>query len=194
MSLKLAFLASHGGSAARELVRACRDGRLDAVPLALASNNSRSPALAWAREAGLQTAHLSRAGHPDPEALDEAIRDFLTQSGADTLVLSGYMKALGPRVLGAFEGRVLNIHPSLLPRHGGRGMYGDRVHESVLASGDAESGATVHLVTLGIDEGPVLAQSKVPVLSGDTLETLKARVQAIEGELMLRAVRELAAR
>ena len=68
------------------------------------------------------------------------------------------MKALGPRVLGAFEGRVLNIHPSLLPRHGGRGMYGDRVHAAVLASGDAESGATVHLVTAGIDEGPVLAE------------------------------------
>lgn len=194
MSLRLAFLASHGGSAARELVRACRDGRLSAVPLALASNNSRAPALAWAREAGLRTAHLSSARYPDPDALDDALRAFLTDSGADTLVLSGYMKALGPRVLGAFEGRVLNIHPSLLPRHGGRGMYGDRVHESVLASGDRESGATVHLVTLGIDEGPVLAQTRVPVLPGDTLATLKARVQAVEGELMLRAVRGLAER
>ena len=131
----------------------------------------------------------SSAKYPDPEALDAAIHDFLLNAGADTLVLSGYMRELGPRVLGAFAGRVVNIHPSLLPRHGGRGMYGDRVHESVLASGDTESGATVHLVTAGIDEGPALEQVRVPVLPGDTLATLKARVQAEEGALMLRAVK-----
>lgn len=194
MTLRLAFLASHGGSAARALVQACRAGELGAEALALASNNSRSPALAWAREAGLQTAHLSSAKYPDPDDLDAAIRDFLLASGADTLILSGYMKALGPRTLGAFAGRVLNIHPSLLPRHGGRGLYGDRVHESVLASGDPESGATVHLVTAGIDEGPVLEQVRVPVLPGDTLDTLKARVQAEEAALMLRAVRNFGQR
>ncbi|TDE85369.1 phosphoribosylglycinamide formyltransferase [Deinococcus sp. S9] len=188
----LGFLASHGGSAARFLTAACRDGRLNAVPVALASNNSGSPALAWAREAGLRTAHLSSAKYPDPDALDAAILAFLQDAGVDTLVLSGYMKALGPRVLSAYAGRVLNIHPSLLPRHGGRGLYGDRVHEAVLASGDTESGATVHLVTAGIDEGPVLAQVRVPVLPGDTVATLKARVQALEGELLLSALRALA--
>lgn len=187
--MRLGFLASHGGSAARFLTEACRDGRLDAVPVALASNNSGSPALAWAREAGLAGAHLSAARYPDPEALDAAVLAFLRGAEVDTLVLSGYMKALGPRVLDAYAGRVLNIHPSLLPRHGGRGMYGDRVHAAVLASGDKESGATVHLVTAGIDEGPVLAQTRVPVLPGDTLETLKARVQATEGELLLSALR-----
>lgn len=189
--MKLAFLASHGGSAARHLVAACRSAELAATPVALVSNNSRSPALAWAREAGLLTAHLSSAKFPDPDDLDDRITRFLVDAGADTLVLSGYMRALGPRVLSAFGGRVVNIHPSLLPRHGGRGMYGDRVHESVLASGDTESGATVHLVTAGIDEGPVLAQARVPVLPGDTLDTLKARVQAVEGDLMLRAVQGL---
>lgn len=188
----LGFLASHGGSAARFLTQACRDGRLPATAVALGSNNSRSPALAWAREAGLRTAHLSGARYPDPDALDGAIVDFLQEAGADTLVLSGYMKALGPRVLSAYAGRLVNIHPSLLPRHGGRGMYGDRVHEAVLASGDTESGATVHLVTAGIDEGPVLAQVRVPVLPDDTLETLKARVQTTEGELLLRALQSLA--
>ncbi|PTA68961.1 phosphoribosylglycinamide formyltransferase [Deinococcus arcticus] len=191
--MNLAFLASHGGSAARHLTAACREGRLSATPVALVSNNSRSPALGWAREAGLRTAHLSSARHPDPDELDAAILAFLVDAGADTLVLSGYMREIGPQVLTHFAGRLLNIHPSLLPRHGGRGMYGDRVHESVLASGDTESGATVHLVTAGIDEGPMLAQARVPVLPGDTLDTLKARVQAVEGDLMLRAVQELAA-
>ncbi len=190
--MRLAFLASHGGSAARHITQACQSGQLEAVPLALGSNNSKSPALVWAREAGLQTAHLSSAKYPDPAELDAAIRDFLVGSGADTLVLSGYMRELGPQTLSAFAGRLVNIHPSLLPRHGGRGMYGDRVHEAVLAAGDVESGATVHLVTAGIDEGPVLAQQRVPVLPGDDLSSLKARVQAIEGDLMLRALRELA--
>lgn len=188
----LAFLASHGGSAARILVSACREGRLDAVPAALVSNNSGSAALAWAREAGLQTAHLSAATHPDPEALDEAILDVLRGAGADTVVLSGYMRELGPRVLGAYAGRLLNVHPSLLPNHGGRGMYGDRVHAAVLAAGEAETGATVHLVTAGIDEGPVLAQSQVEVRPGDTVETLRARVQATEGELLLSALQQMA--
>lgn len=191
MPVNLAFLASHGGSAARHLTAACRAGELDAVPVALISNNSRSPALDWARAEGLQTAHLSSAGYPDPAELDAAILDVLREADADVLILSGYMRELGPRVLDAFAGRVLNIHPSLLPRHGGRGMYGDRVHLAVLEAGDSESGATVHLVTAGIDEGPRLAQQQVPVRPGDTLETLKARVQAIEGGLMLRAVREL---
>lgn len=189
--MKLGFLASHGGSAARHLVEACRAGELNATPVALVSNNSRSPALAWARKAGLTTAHLSSAKHPDPDDLDAAILDVLVSAGADTLVLSGYMREIGPRVLTHFAGRLVNIHPSLLPRHGGRGMYGDRVHEAVLASGDTESGATVHLVTAGIDEGPILAQARVPVLPGDDLASLKARVQATEGELMLRAVRNL---
>ncbi|ANE42945.1 phosphoribosylglycinamide formyltransferase [Deinococcus puniceus] len=189
--MKLAFLASHGGSAARHIASACASGALNGVPVALASNNSRSPALLWAQESGLKWAHLSSARTPDADALDAAILDFLLESGADTLVLSGYMRELGPRVLGQFAGRVVNVHPSLLPRHGGRGMYGDRVHEAVLAAGDTESGATVHLVTQGIDEGPILAQSRVPVLPGDTLESLKARVQATEGDLMLEALRTL---
>lgn len=189
--MKLGFLASHGGSAARHLVEACRAGELNATPVALVSNNSRSPALAWAQAAGLTVAHLSSAKHPDPDALDAAILDVLVSAGADTLILSGYMREIGPRVLTHFAGRLVNIHPSLLPRHGGRGMYGDRVHEAVLASGDTESGATVHLVTAGIDEGPILGQTRVPVLPGDDLASLKARVQATEGELMLRAVRSL---
>ncbi len=188
---RLGFLASHGGSAARHLVEACRLGTLPALPVALASNNSRSPALAWARAAGLKTAHLSSAVYPDPAELDRALTQFMQLAGVDLLVLSGYMKPLGPQVLSHYAGRVVNIHPSLLPRHGGPGMYGDRVHASVLQAGDAYSGATVHLVTAGIDEGPVLAQQSVAVQPDDTPDTLKARVQAIEGDLMLRAVQGL---
>ncbi|WP_261663926.1 phosphoribosylglycinamide formyltransferase [Deinococcus sp. Marseille-Q6407] len=191
---RLGFLASHGGSGARAIAAACAAGELPAQPVALVSNNSRSAALAWAQAGGLTAAHLSSARFPDPAALDGAILAFLQQQGVDVLVLSGYMKALGPQVLGAYAGRTLNIHPSLLPRHGGPGMYGDRVHTAVLAAGDSESGASVHLVTAGIDEGPLLAQSRVPVLPGDTLDTLRARVQDSEGPLYVQALREFLVR
>lgn len=187
---RLGFLASHGGSGARAIAQACALGELAAVPAALASNNSASPALAWARAEGLAAAHLSSARFPDTAALDRALLEFLRQQRVDMLVLSGYMKVLGPQVLEAYAGRILNIHPSLLPRHGGPGMYGDRVHAAVLAAGDAESGASVHLVTAGVDEGPVLAQSRVPVQPGDTVDTLRARVQATEGPLYVQALRE----
>ncbi len=191
-TIKLGFLASHGGSAAKHLVAACQNGSLNAQAKALASNNSKSPALAWAREAGLKTAHISSAKHQTEADLDRALLDFLLATEVNTLVLSGYMKALGPLLTTHFAGRLVNIHPSLLPKHGGRGMYGDHVHRAVLAAADTETGATVHLVTAGIDEGPILAQQRVPVLATDTLETLKARVQSIESELMLRAIQSLA--
>ena len=144
--MKLAFLASHGGSAARHLVGACQRGELDATPVALVSNNSRSPALAWAREAGLAVAHLSSAKYPDPDDLDAAILGVLVGAGADTLVLSGYMREIGPRVLAHFAGRLVNIHPSLLPRHGGRGMYGDRLGANLHAI-TASASAVRNLVT-----------------------------------------------
>lgn len=189
--LRLAFLASHAGSTARHITMACRDGRLSGQSLVMVSNNSNAEALVWAREAGLQTAHISSAIYPDPEELDSAISDFLTVSGADTLVLSGYLKRVGDRVLDAFEGNVLNIHPSLLPKYGGKGFYGDYIHNAVLRAGEHETGATVHFVTGGIDEGPIMAQQRVPVLSDDTIDSLRARVQAIEGDLMLKALKEL---
>ncbi|WP_407539148.1 phosphoribosylglycinamide formyltransferase [Deinococcus radiomollis] len=189
--MRLAFLASHGGSGMRAVLAAIGSGELDAQALLCISNNSGAPALAHAREAGLDTLHLSSRRYPDPAQLGAALLEALQSAGADTLVLSGYMKALGPAVLAQFEGRLVNVHPSLLPKYGGRGMYGDLVHAAVLAAGERESGATVHQVALGIDEGPILAQSRVPVLPGDTLETLRARVMAVEGPLLVGALRDL---
>ena len=184
----LGFLASHGGSAARFLTAACRDGRLNATPAALASNNSGSAALAWAREAGLETAHLSAARVPDPGELDRAILAFLQGAGVDTLVLSGYMKALGPQVLSAYAGRLLNIHPSLLPA-----FPGLDAQAQAIAHGVKVSGCTVHLVTPGVDEGPILAQAAVPVLEEDTEASLAARVLAEEHRIYPAALAWLAA-
>ena len=106
----------------------------------------------------------------------QAILDALTRHDVELVVLAGYMKKLGPRTLTRYRGRVLNIHPALLPRFGGQGMYGARVHEAVLASGERETGVTIHVVDEEYDHGPIVAQCRVPVLAADTPETLAARV------------------
>ena len=106
--------------------------------------------------------------------------------------LAGYMKQLGPLVLSAFKGRILNTHPALLPRFGGRGMYGDRVFEAVLQAGEAESGISIHLVDPEYDTGPIVRQCKVPVLSGDSLDDLKARVRAREKEFVVETLAAIA--
>jgi phosphoribosylglycinamide formyltransferase-1 len=112
----------------------------------------------------------------------------LALAQADLVVLAGYLRRVPAAVLVAYGGRVLNIHPALLPRHGGPGMYGRRVHEAVLAAGDASSGATVHLVTEEYDRGPILGQARVPVLPGDTPDSLAQRVLEIEHRLLPAAV------
>ena len=104
----------------------------------------------------------------------------LRSAGAGLIVLAGFLSVLPPSFVRQWEGRIINTHPALLPKFGGKGMYGDRVHAAVLAAGETESGATVHLVTEELDAGPVLAQQRVPVEPGDTPESLRRRVQTAE--------------
>ena len=120
--------------------------------------------------------HLSSATHPNPGHLDQAICDALCAHGVDLLVLVGYMKKLGPVTLAAYGRRAINIHPALLPAFGGKGMYGIRVHEAVLAAGACETGVTVHLIDDEYDHGAILAQCRVPVMADDTAESLSRRV------------------
>ncbi len=174
--MNIGFLASHGGSNMQAIIDACKAGRLSAVPVVVISNNGESRALERARNEGIPNYYLSGKTHPDPDSLDQAILDALILHKVDVVALAGYMKKLGPKTLAHFRGRILNIHPALLPKHGGKGMYGIRVHESVIAAGETESGVTVHLVTEEYDRGPILAQVRVPVMPGDTPETLAERV------------------
>ncbi|HTR01023.1 MAG TPA: phosphoribosylglycinamide formyltransferase [Candidatus Acidoferrum sp.] len=189
----ISFLASHGGSSAKFLIGAMQSGELQATPGILIGNNRDSAILHWCLEHDMPFRHISAKTHRGDDNADEAICSVLREAGTDVVVCSGYMKAIGPRTLAAFTGRILNIHPALLPKHGGKGMYGDHVHAAVLAAGERESGASVHVVSAGIDEGPVLLQSKVPVLPGDTLATLRARVQATEPALYLAAIKKFLA-
>ena len=180
--LRLGILASHAGTTMQAIIDACLQGRLHAEVRVVIGNNSRSGALARARTHGIATAHLSGATHPNADDLDRAIMETLTRHRVDVVALAGYMKRLGPPVLSQYKGRLLNTHPALLPKFGGQGMFGDRVHKAVLAAGDKVSGATVHLVEGDYDTGPVLSQVEIPVLEGDTPESLRDRVQAAERE------------
>ncbi|MDA0334282.1 MAG: phosphoribosylglycinamide formyltransferase [bacterium] len=190
--LRLGFLASGGGSNMQAILDACSTGRLSAEARVVVGNNSRSGALERARNAGIPCYHLSSQTHPDAAGLDGAICDALVTHGVEVVCLAGYMKLLGRRTLSTFRGHILNIHPGLLPRHGGQGFYGRRVHEAVLATGDIESGATVHVVDAVYDNGPVLAQARVPVKPGDTAETLAARVLVQEHRLFPETLQKIA--
>lgn len=187
----ISFLASHGGSSARFLIAAMREGQLAASPGILITNNRDSAIFHWCLDNDVNVRHVSAKSHRGEENADEAIASLLQDAATDLVVCSGYMKHIGPRTLAAFPGRILNIHPALLPAYGGKGMYGDHVHAAVLAAGERQSGATVHVVTEGIDEGPIVLQEAVAVLPDDDLASLRARVQAVEPGLYLRALQQI---
>ena len=192
--MRIAVLASHEGSVLQAMLDACADARIAARIVLVVSTNSDSGALRRAREAGIAARHLSAATHPDPGALDRAIADALDAASVDLVILAGYMKRLGPTVLQRYAGRLLNTHPSLLPKFGGAGFYGRRVHDAVLASGDQESGATVHWVTGDYDTGPIVAQTRVPIDANETALSLETKVKAVERTLLIETLATLARR
>ena len=192
MHLNLGFLASHNGSSMRAIVKAIGEARLDASARVVISNNPTSPALAFAKEHGMPALHLSATKCGGEMECDRGIVDALETHGADIVVLSGYMRKLGPETLHRFRGRILNIHPGPLPRFGGQGMYGRHVHEAVIAAGEKTSGITIHLVDEQYDQGPIVAKCEVRVDDGDTAETLAARVQALEPEFFVTTLQQIA--
>ena len=191
-TLRLGFLASHGGSNMQAILDACAEWRLDAVPCVVVSNNSESTALQRARRVGIPSYHISGVTHPGAAEDAEILRVF-AQHGVDTVILAGYMKKLGPTTLARFRNRIINTHPALLPKYGGKGFYGRRVHQAVIDAGDLESGATVHIVDAEYDSGPILAQVRVPVREDDTVEDLEERVKVAERKLIVETLRALAA-
>ena len=191
--LRLGFLSSHGGTNMQAIIDACRSGRLEAEPCVVISNNSGSAALERAKGEGIPYYHLSGKTHPQPERLDAAIADALSLHGVTLVVLAGYMKLLGPRTVSGYRGRIVNIHPALLPKHGGRGLYGLAVHEAVVAARESVTGVTIHLVDEQYDQGPIVAQTEVPVLEGDTADALSERVLKREHQFYVETLQRIAA-
>jgi formyltetrahydrofolate-dependent phosphoribosylglycinamide formyltransferase len=177
MPMRIAVAISGRGSNLEALLRALPDGGPASIDLVL-SNRAAAGGLDLARRHGVPTVVLA-----DPADADAWLGP-LAQARVDLLVLAGYLKLVPAGVVQRYRGRILNIHPALLPAFGGPGMYGRRVHEAVLAAGARESGATVHLVDEVYDRGQILAQARVPVLPSDTPETLAERVLAVEHRLL----------
>jgi len=186
MTMRVAVAVSGRGSNLEALLHALGPGAPARVVLVL-SNRAEAGALDRARAHSVPAEVL-----PDPYDPADWL-DRLTRYRVDLLVLAGYLRLVPAAVIARYRDRILNVHPALLPAFGGRGMYGRRVHEAVLASGARESGATVHLVDEVYDRGAILAQGRVPVLPDDTPDRLAARVLAVEHRLLPAAVLAAAA-
>lgn len=190
--MNIGILASHFGSTLQAIIDAHAAGRLRATPRVVISNNSGSEALKRAERAGLRALHFSQKTHPEPGALDRAIVDALHGSEVDVVVLAGYMKKLGAGVLESYPGRILNTHPALLPKFGGKGMYGMRVHEAVIRAHEAQSGVTLHVVDADYDTGPIVAQRRIPVFPNEDAHALSERVKLVERDLLVETLDRLA--
>ncbi|HZU53921.1 MAG TPA: phosphoribosylglycinamide formyltransferase [Holophagaceae bacterium] len=175
---KLAFFISGTGGNALNLVRACREGRVAGTPAAAVASSPKAGGIAKLEAEGIPSAVVERKAFDSDEAFSEACYGAAEARGAEIICLAGWLKKLW--IPERWEGRILNIHPGLLPAFGGAGMYGMHVHRAVIAAGERMSGCTVHLVDNEFDHGRVLLERRVPVLPGDTPESLQARVYAEE--------------
>jgi len=189
--LNIGFMASYNGSGMVSVLEAIENNGLQINPTVLICNNKDANALKNAEKFGLKTYHLSQKTHENSDDLDDAICSVLNKHNVDLLLLSGYMKKLGPKTLSEFHYKILNIHPSLLPKFGGKGMYGDHVHAAVLENNEKETGATVHIVTEEYDQGPIINQQKVPLTDHESLESIRKKVQSVEAHLYVDTLEEI---
>ena len=187
--LRIGVLASGGGTNLQALIDACRSGDVPGEIAVVASNVPAAFALERARRNAIPALVLDHRDFPAKAAFEAALREALESYQVGLVCLAGFLRILSPAFVRAFAGRIMNIHPALLPAFGGTGMYGERVHRAVLASGVRVSGCTVHFVTEVPDGGPIILQAAVPVRDDDTPETLAARVRREEHHLYPLVVR-----
>jgi formyltetrahydrofolate-dependent phosphoribosylglycinamide formyltransferase len=183
MTVRVAVLASGGGSNLQAIIDHFRslDAHAPGTIALVVSDRAQAGALERAHTAGIPALHI-------PAAALDTLLPALKEHRIDVIALAGFLRMIPADVTRAYRGRIINVHPALLPKFGGPGMYGRRVHEAVLASGDRESGVTIHHVDDQYDHGDVIAQTTVPVLADDTADTLAARVLAAEHELYPRVL------
>jgi phosphoribosylglycinamide formyltransferase-1 len=185
--LPIAVLVSGEGTTLDALADRVEAGQLPAEIRLVVSDRASALALEKARRHGLVTLLLPSRG-VDPETWARRVNSELEAKGVELVVLAGFLTILPRSWVARWRGRAVNLHPALLPQHGGPGMYGTRVHEAVLAAHETETGVTVHLVTGDVDGGPRLAQERVPVLPGDTPAALRERLHPIEVRLLAETI------
>jgi len=193
--VKIAIFLSGRGSNFKSILNAIDKKQLDATVGLVISNNSSAEGLHFAQYLGIPTAIFDRAEYSDGAEFGRQMLETLQRERIELIALAGYLRKIPPVVIRAFPNRIVNIHPALLPKHGGKGMFGHFVHEAVIRAGDAESGVTVHYVDEVYDRGAVVAQRSIPVLSNETPESLAARILQVEHEfypeVLQRLVQEL---
>lgn len=189
--VRLAVLFSGSGSTLQNFIDLVAGGRLDARIEVAISSKTDAYGLERARAAGIPAVAVARKQHPDVEAFNDALHAELERHAPDLILLCGFLSPFQSR--GRYAGRVMNVHPALIPAFSGKGFYGHHVHEAVLAAGVRLSGCTVHFADDEYDHGPIIVQRTVPVLDDDTPATLAARVQLVEQEAYPEAVRLFAA-
>ncbi len=192
MACSVAVLVSGSGTDLQSILDAQRAGSIEADVRVVISNKASAYGLERAREAGIRTEHISVKTEGSFDAVGERMLDVFEEEDIDLIVLAGYLKLVHPDIIHTYERCIINIHPALLPKFGGKGMYGMRVHEAVLAAGETVSGPTIHFVDEIFDHGEIIAQRTVPVLPDDTPETLQRRVLAEEHKLLPDIVGKLA--
>lgn len=187
--IRIGALASGHGSNLQAILDACARAEVPGRVVVVVSNNPKAKALDRARRASIPAVAMHHRASPDRETFDGKLAEILHSYEVDLVCMAGFMRILGPWFISQFAGRIMNIHPALLPAFGGLGMYGDRVHKAVLDSGARFSGCTIHFANEAPDGGPIILQSVVPVHDDDTVETLAARIAEQEHRLYPEAIR-----
>jgi phosphoribosylglycinamide formyltransferase-1 len=190
--IRLAVFVSGSGSNLQSIIDNCANGMIPGEVVLVISNKKDAYGLVRAEKAGITGVVHRRKSFPDGETADRHMVELLEKNNIDLIALAGYLKMIPPAVIEKFRGRLVNIHPALLPKYGGKGMYGIRVHRAVLEAGESESGVTIHIVDEIYDHGQIVAQEKVPVQSGDSPEDLAARILKVEHTLYPKTIKRLA--
>lgn len=189
--MNIAVFASHGGSDLQAIIDGCNNNKINAEVVVVISNNGDSMALQRAKNEKIPAYHLSAKKFGSEDALALEILNVLSQYGVDMIFLAGYMRMLHISILEKYNNRIFNIHPALLPKFGGKGMYGMNVHNAVIQAGETETGVTIHRVNAEYDSGEIVAQTKVAVMVGDTAEILAARVLEREHEFLVEVISDI---
>jgi len=187
----IAVFVSGGGTDLQSIIDAVQEGSLKVNISLVIGSKAGIYALERAKSVGIPVHVFCKNDYENLSAMYEDVIFLLKLSKIDYIVLAGYLSILSPNIINAFEGRIINVHPALLPKFGGKGYYGMRVHEAVIASGEKISGATVHYVDEGTDTGKIISQGIVPVFPDDTPETLQKRVLELEHKLLPQTLAEL---
>lgn len=189
--LRIGVLVSGGGTNLQSVIDAVEAGTLKSQIVCVISNKEAAYGLERARKHQIPAYFIN----PKEEGYDEKLMTLLRDEQVDLVVLAGYLKILNQALIEAYRGHIINIHPSLLPKFGGKGFYGIHVHEAVIAAGEKESGATVHYVDAGVDTGKVILQRKLEIMSEDTPESLQKRIlEQIEHRILVEAIQNIEGR